>query len=73
MIITSLTSTCYHIILDETDLENNKISLNELISNPKLTNKNICKLLKNTLSSPISYFNIFTYNFKIFYIEVFFQ
>jgi hypothetical protein len=72
MIITSIASNCYHLIVDENDLKNNKISLIELISNPKHTNILISKLIKNTTPDTISYSNIYTYNFKIFHIEVFF-
>jgi hypothetical protein len=73
MIITSPTSNSCHLIIDETDLENNNISLNELIANPKHTIQLLSKLLENDLCSHILYANIFTYKFKIFYIEVFFN
>jgi hypothetical protein len=67
MIISSPTSNNIHIILDENDLKMNKISLCNLLSNNSHKSTLISKLLNNT---SISSANIFTYKFKIFYIDV---
>jgi hypothetical protein len=67
MIVNSPTSNHIHIIVDETDLKNKKIPLNDFISNPKNTDSLISKLLDDI---SISSANVFTYQFKIFYIDV---
>ena len=82
MIINTLNSNKIKIIIDENDLKNSEISLKEWISNPRKTNIFLKKLLildsnyKNNISFSkmnfINYkeFTIFTYNFKIFSIEI---
>ncbi len=70
MIITNPDSNHIHITLDEVDLKNKDIPLIKLISNPKYTKTSIYKLLDCHNKLSISDLNIFTYNFKIFHIEV---
>ncbi len=76
MIINNLDNSSIKIIIDEEDLKNNEINLKEWISNPQKTNFFLKKLLKNYPEYQYLNFdipkeiNIYTFNFKIFYIKI---
>ena len=77
MIINSINSDKIKLILDENDLKKSDISLKEWISNPQKTSIFLNKLLEkniiyNSNNKVFKEFHIFTYNFKIFCIEIFF-
>ena len=61
-------------IIDEDDLLNNNINKKEFISNPLKIPFFLEKLCKNYSNLNLKKFDIYTYNFKIFQIEIhFFQ
>ena len=75
MIINNLSENKIKILIDETDLNNSKIELYQLLSNPSKTLPNIEKLLYNSKlfkqKIKIKNFFIFTYNYKIFSISIY--
>lgn len=75
MIINSLNSDKIKIIIDENDLKNSNISKKEWIGNPKKTRDFLNKLLSvdTNKKDDLTYFenfNIFTYDFKLYCIEI---
>lgn len=70
MIISNLENNKIKIIADKTDLEKNNIDLPTFKSNPKKTLSFLKKLLNKSNNLSIKDFNIYTYQFKIYCIEI---
>lgn len=71
MIINNMDSKKVKILIDENDLKKSNIQVEEWLGSPHKINVFLNKLLNSNISyTDFKDFNIFTYNFKVYSIEI---